>query len=233
MILIKVIIKQSFVKNFSCFDRIHIVDPTHPFCPHCDTIPTGSNANCCTGWCYPNVLSNRPIRPSANKIVRLAFHDCLKYTDGSGGCDGCLDWNGMGIVYRTKDAPINGQIFKQYPDTASEFVGNNNLHQTVLALEHVYDNKELLPSKMSLRELGKSRADLWALAGITAIEFSVNNNNLGCKSKTVMNAQLLRAKQVTCGSSLLDENGCTISMPDIPFKTGRADCVPDSVNMNR
>ena len=212
---------------------LYLSDPTHPFCPHCDTIATGTNANCCTGWCYDDVLSKRPMRPSANKIVRLAFHDCLKYADGSGGCDGCLNWDGMGITYRTKNAPINGQIFKQYPDTASEFVGNNNLHQTVLALEHVYDNKDLLPSKMSLRELGKSRADLWALAGITAIEFSVNNNNLGCKSKTVKNAQLLRHHHVTCGNSLLDESGCMITMPDIPFKTGRADCVPDSANLNR
>ena len=28
-------------------------------------------------------------------LMRLAFHDCLKYSDGSGGCDGCLNWEGM------------------------------------------------------------------------------------------------------------------------------------------
>ena len=32
---------------------------------------------------------------SAAKVLRLTFHDCLKYTDGTGGCDGCLDWAGM------------------------------------------------------------------------------------------------------------------------------------------
>ena len=29
------------------------------------------------------------------KLLRLAFHDCVKYTDGTGGCDGCLNWEGM------------------------------------------------------------------------------------------------------------------------------------------
>ena len=26
-----------------------------------------------------------------NRIMRLVFHDCVRYTDGTGGCDGCLD----------------------------------------------------------------------------------------------------------------------------------------------
>ena len=29
------------------------------------------------------------------KALRLGFHDCLKYTDGSGGCDGCLNWKNV------------------------------------------------------------------------------------------------------------------------------------------
>ena len=35
--------------------------------------------------------------PTENRLLRLAFHDCLKSTDGSGGCDGCLDWQEMGL----------------------------------------------------------------------------------------------------------------------------------------
>ena len=23
------------------------------------------------------------------------FHDCIPYTDGTGGCDGCMNWHGM------------------------------------------------------------------------------------------------------------------------------------------
>ena len=34
---------------------------------------------------------------SERKALRLGFHDCLKYKDGSGGCDGCLNWEGMGF----------------------------------------------------------------------------------------------------------------------------------------
>ena len=30
-----------------------------------------------------------------NALIRLAFHDCVPYADGTGGCNGCLDWNGM------------------------------------------------------------------------------------------------------------------------------------------
>ena len=35
---------------------------------------------------------------SAPGVVRLGFHDCLKYKDGTGGCDGCLNWHGMGVI---------------------------------------------------------------------------------------------------------------------------------------
>ena len=36
--------------------------------------------------------------PSPNRLIELAFHDCLKYEDGSGGCDGCLNWKGVGYM---------------------------------------------------------------------------------------------------------------------------------------
>ena len=26
------------------------------------------------------------------KTIRLAFHDCMPYEDGTGGCDGCLNF---------------------------------------------------------------------------------------------------------------------------------------------
>ena len=30
------------------------------------------------------------------QVLRLGFHDCLKYKDGTGGCDGCVDFSNMG-----------------------------------------------------------------------------------------------------------------------------------------
>ena len=82
------------------FYVLYFKNPAHPFCTHCSKITT-ETGNCCTGWCDTQKGQN-PIRPSAPKIVRLAFHDCLKYEDGTGGCDGCLGWQGMGVTYRTK-----------------------------------------------------------------------------------------------------------------------------------
>ena len=40
--------------------------------------------------------------PDEGKVLRLGFHDCLKYEDGSGGCDGCLNWDG--VEFRHQDA---------------------------------------------------------------------------------------------------------------------------------
>ena len=54
---------------------------------------------------------------------------------------------------------------------------NNNLAQTVLALEYIYTKDSKLANKGSngkartLKEAGKSRADLWQLAAIAAIEY--------------------------------------------------------------
>ena len=33
------------------------------------------------------------ITPDLATIVRLAFHDCQPYVDGSGGCDGCINFD--------------------------------------------------------------------------------------------------------------------------------------------
>ena len=37
-----------------------------------------------------------------NKIMRLVFHDCVRYTDGTGGCDGCLNWAGYENISEVK-----------------------------------------------------------------------------------------------------------------------------------
>ena len=34
--------------------------------------------------------------PRHSRLIQLAFHDCLRYEDGTGGCDGCLNWDGVG-----------------------------------------------------------------------------------------------------------------------------------------
>ena len=67
---------------------------------------------------------------NAAKVLRLTFHDCLKYDDGTGGCDGCLNWSGMGIRY---DGANNKRT---YADVG--LTDNNGLRHTVEILEAMY-----------------------------------------------------------------------------------------------
>ena len=101
-----------------------------------------------------------------------------RYEDGSGGCDGCLDFTNMGVVFQNSRK-------QRFPDSGLEDRRNNNMAMTVLALEHIYTRDHSLgDGNVTLIDAGKSRADLWALAGIVAVEISVNKNNLACKSST-------------------------------------------------
>ena len=68
--------------------------------------------------------------PTVGKVLRLGFHDCIKYQDGTGGCDGCLNWQGVG--FRFKDSPNE---FK-YPNVGE--TNNNCLGFTVELLEGIY-----------------------------------------------------------------------------------------------
>ena len=150
---------------------------------------------------------------NAAKVLRLTFHDCLKYDDGTGGCDGCLNWTGMGT--RFDDAPNQ----KKYADVG--LTDNNGLRHTVEILEAMYQIKSFpngAPTlKASLKESGKSRADLWALAGIVAVEYGIETNNMKCRdSSSTSGCHHLQGKP-----------GCSIALNStIPFRTGRTDCIP-------
>ena len=62
--------------------------------------------------------------------------------------------------------------------------GNNGLQPVVELLEAIYTvpsfpaNTPILPA--SLAQSGKSRADLWALAALVAVEWGVETNNMVC-----------------------------------------------------
>merc|ERR1719450_1113186 len=150
---------------------------------------------------------------SASKVLRLSFHDCLKYSDGSGGCDGCLNWKGVGMYYQ--DSP-GEQLYEDV-----RFTDNNGLRPSVEVLEAVYTVPDF-PAKapvlpQSLRDSGKSRADLWALAAIVAVEFGVETNNMKCED----------LDSVRGCHHLQGEPDCLVTLDtSIPFRSGRADCVP-------
>ena len=65
---------------------------------------------------------------------------------------------------------------------------NNGLGYTVEVLEEIYTNPDFpsnAPSlSISLKNSGKSRADLWAYATILAVEYGVGTNNIQCDDPT-------------------------------------------------
>ena len=78
----------------------------------------------------------------AYKTLTLTFYhfllNCFKkkhvfYQDGTGGCDGCLNWEGVGFRY---DLNVEGQ----YPNLGP--TDNNGLGETVEILEKIYKNQK-------------------------------------------------------------------------------------------
>ena len=57
---------------------------------HLSTKDCGNKGLCGTYWAT-NVRLNH-LAFSTRKAIRLAFHDCIPYKDGSGGCDGCINF---------------------------------------------------------------------------------------------------------------------------------------------
>ena len=85
------------------------------------------------------------LAPTSRKLIQLAFHDCLKYSDGKGnsfgGCDGCLSWDGMDFL---NEVPLGNMAytFKVWPSyrnyPVKKKTDNNKLSTTVFALEWIY-----------------------------------------------------------------------------------------------
>merc|ERR1712232_1497305 len=109
---------------------------------------------------------------TAPKAVRLGFHDCFKYEDGTGGCDGCLDWKDINFEL-TRKARGKAEFRIPKPEWMNP---NRGLVGMVEYLELVY-TRTLASTGTSLRGSGKTRADLWAFSAIVAIEFGTHTNN--------------------------------------------------------
>jgi len=67
----------------------------------------------------------------AAKFIRLPFHDCLLYSDGTGGCDGCLNWDHVGFEFEGR---VEDRNFEDHERTLS----NNGLGEAVEFLEYIY-----------------------------------------------------------------------------------------------
>ena len=104
---------------------------------------------------------------------------------------------------------------------------NNGLGYTVELLEEIYTNpkfpKGMAPSlEISLKESGKSRADLWAFAAITAVEYGIETNNAVCDDTFDNN---MDAPKAQCNQEK-GQPHCKVNVPEggLKFQTGRTDC---------
>ena len=188
-------------------------------------------------------------RPTPARMIQLAFHDCLRleiipdkdilklfcfrYEDKdeegrTGGCDGCLNWSGMG--FKSKGMDFFTKESDQYAATPVQFhTSNNKLQMTARSLELIYNSNVATnwPPKSkvlqeSLRDSGKSRADLWQFAGNIALERAINVTNESGRQRGSHNAETNLCAQIGI-------KNCTMNLDrHIPFRTGRRDCVPDA-----
>jgi len=155
---------------------------------------------------------------SENVLLRLVFHDCMRYTDGSGGCDGCLNWHGVGNQMPNPNDGDDMYNFEPFDET-----DNNGLDQIAEKLELIYTTIDWpfqTPSlEVSLRQSGKSRADLWELAANVALERTLERANRAC------DLDFHARQQVTL---LESRDACEIKLTKpLKFQTGRKDCVSD------
>eukprot|EP00756_Hemistasia_phaeocysticola_P021489 Hpha_TRINITY_DN15778_c1_g3::TRINITY_DN15778_c1_g3_i1::g.40632::m.40632 len=178
-------------------------------------------------------LTSRPVPLT----LRMSFHDCLKYTDNTGGCDGCLNFQHGSV------GNLNGPWYQLQLDLA-DVSPNNGLQDIVKILEEMYVNGAF-PSKTpqlatSLRDSGKSRADWWAFCGIAAVEYAIETNNGVCDDAnfevepgyTPSRWDWARMDPSNGGAHCnhaQGEPGCRVEIPRrIVFKHGRKDCItPD------
>ena len=170
------------------------------------------------------------ILPTAAKLVRLGFHDCLPEKTTGAGCNGCLNFEGVGNrYYLNYCAKPHGRQNKECKDKEGGKrpkkqleTDNNNLLWVGNVLEDVYKNANYagIQSSESLFEAGKSRADFWAFASLVAVRHTLKNNDKMCQNY-----------QPTAGCSLAknDTSFCSFNLnaPEIlpKFQTGRSDCV--------
>ena len=167
--------------------------------------------------------------PRESLLIQLAFHDCLRYEDGTGGCDGCLNWQGVG--YRSPKAW--GGVMKKHPEWVDAWpkvtkTTNNKLQLSARSLELIYTLTDWPPGARSLdsslRESGKSRADLWQFAGNIALEKAINSTSAGCQQEYRKNGGHPE-RQI---KAIEGRDKCEMRLKrPIPFRSGRVDCIPD------
>ena len=114
------------------------------------------------------------------------FKSCLfRYEDGTGGCDGCINWVGVGHDFPRGNTIFQDPHLKEAMPRAAK-TNNNKLELTARSLELIYTVADWPPGApvlpVSLKESGKSRADLWQFAGNVGLENAIEKTNDNCRT---------------------------------------------------
>ena len=147
----------------------------------------------------------------------------------------CLNFANMGKEgpgVKKQNCPHKGKCDS---DSLPPETDNNNLLWVARVLELIYEDEDLqvpkfnkfAPTKYidlggtdikgSLKQKGKSRADLWAFAGLVAVELAAQIHNTMCDGTNMTNY---------CGGQPEDSGytPCSYQIPLLEFKHGRKDC---------
>ena len=144
----------------------------------------------------------------------------MKYKDGSGGCNGCMNLQKMedSLDWRTYDLLNEGRGLS----------GHEGLLTTVKVLEQIYTDPAYPPEAPALDkpmpEKGISRADLWAFSAILATEIGLEQNNKNCAVDRKGEEESCLVYPVGNQRNDAHPGKCESSMKLNIFKTGRADC---------
>lgn len=148
--------------------------------------------------------------------MKSFINSTISYIDGTGGCDGCLNWKGVGAP-----VPNNNKKSEQFTWEPLNLADNNGLGDIVQGLEKIYTTIDWPFKEASLRaslqQSGKSRADLWQFAGLVALERAIERANRAC------DLDKWGRQQVTF---LEGRDACEIKIKaPLKFWSGRSDCI--------
>jgi hypothetical protein len=148
-------------------------------------------------------------------------------TGGDRGCsarDFYFACSGVGFKPRNgiRAQPGWGKTWKQFPILNK--TDNNKLQMTVRSLELIFTETDWPATEaslpLSLRETGKSRADLWQLAANTALGIAVNESNAACDNPEHKQQHVVATE---------GRGRCDVKLHrSLPFQWGRVDCQPDT-----